>query len=61
MVCTGIMLYKNIVTLTGRRSMFYPSWLSLRIFFLWQLLLRLFSSFSLTWDSGSCSDHIFDS
>jgi hypothetical protein len=61
MVCTRIMLYKNIVTLTGRRSMFYPAWLSLRIFFLWQLLLRLFASFSLTWDSGSYSDHIFDS
>jgi hypothetical protein len=61
MVCTRTMLYRNIVSLTRRRSLFYPAWFSLRVPFLQKSLLHLFISFSITQDSGSCSDHIFDS
>lgn len=61
MVCTRTRLQKNIVTLTRRKSLIHPTWISLRVPFLWKLWLRVFHSFSLTQDTGSCSDHIFDS
>jgi hypothetical protein len=52
---------KSLVTLSLEEEVdFILLSLSLRVPFLRQLMLRVFPSFSLTWDNDSCSDHTFD-